>query len=493
MENTIKQLDRLFYPKSIAVVGASKSLSKIGTAILFSIIAGGFKGKIYPINPKENEILGLKTYPSLKEIDEPVDLVIICIQAELVPRVVQESCETGISFGVIISSGFGEVGDAGKNLEIAVLNAAREGGMKIAGPNCMGIVSSNVNLHALLNMLIPKKGDVSVISQSGTIGSLTSVYGSEQGFGINKFISTGNELDLHTDDFIEYLAEDEETKVISVFVEGIKNGKRFFDIAKKASKKKPLVILKGGVSEAGAKAVTSHTGSIAGSSIIYNAAANQTGIIQAYDEMDMIDLIKAFSSLPLPKGRNVGVTGAWGGLGVLTSDECFKRGLNLPELSEASIAELNNVLPPFWSHGNPIDITGSGLGGDFEMLTKPVEVLLRDPNIDGVIWMVPALGSLFDKVIPRMDPAVSGLVSQMALGSMASQEMEMAENMIELKSRYNKPLLAILIGLYGRDGAEHIAFLEENGIPVYESTQKAARVMAKLADYSEYLKRSANN
>ncbi|MDY6853900.1 MAG: CoA-binding protein [Thermodesulfobacteriota bacterium] len=486
MSEDFARLDRLFNLKSVAIVGASGSIAKTGTAILFSIIAGGFRGEIYPINPKESEILGLKAYPSLKATPQKADVTIICVQAKAVIKVIEECKEAGVDLGIVITSGFGEVDQNGKDLEEEIVKAARMANVRFIGPNCMGLVSANPSFFALMNMLIPLVGNVSVISQSGTVGSLTSIYGSEQSIGINKFISTGNEADLHSEDFIEYLACDPHTDVISVFIEGIKNGERFIKIAKETAVRKPLIVLKGGVTEAGAKAAASHTGSLVGSSAVYDAVVKQTGIIQAVNERDMIDLIKAFSLVPLPEGRNVGITGAWGGTGVLTSDACNQAGLVVPELSEESMKELSRILPSFWSGGNPIDITGAGLGGDFVMLEKPIEVLLRDENIDSVICMVPALGSMFDKVAARMAPDIVKYFSKTSLGALGPQEMEMAKNLIELKEKYRKPMIAILIGLYGQEGTEHIRMLEDSGIPVYETTQQAARVLSKLVEYREF-------
>jgi len=489
MSKIFTELDKLFNMESVAIIGASGSFNKTGTAILFSIIAGGFKGTIYPINPKEKEIFGIKTYENLKSTPTKIDLAIICIRAEIVPQVIKECSEADIGYCIVISAGFGEVNEEGKELEKEVLEAAKMTGMRILGPNCMGIMNSDINFYALMNMLIPIPGNASIISQSGTIGSLSCIYGSEQRVGFNKYISIGNSIDLDTEDFIEYLTYDNQTKIISVFIEGIKNGKRFIEVAKKASKKKPLIVLKGGVTEAGARAAISHTGSLAGSSDIYDAAVKQTGIIQASCEKEMVDLIKAFSLLSLPKGRNVGITGVWGGLGVLTSDACSREGLIIPELSRESIEELNEHLPPIWSHGNPVDITGAGFGGSFNMLLKPIEVLLRDQNIDILIAMVPALGSFFTKIVPRMEPAIAEYFSKTSMGSMANQEMQMAKDIIEIKKRYDKPILSILIGFYGQDKTDHINFLEDNGIPVFESSQQAARVISKMITYKEFLEK----
>ena len=492
MSGNKKNFDRLFNPKSVAVVGASKSIAKTGTTILFSILAGEYKGEIYPINPKEKTVMGLKAYPNLQATPTNADLAIVCVKSEYVPSVIKECGDAGVGFAVVISSGFGEVSPQGKALEADILEAAKPYKTRIIGPNCMGMVSAGAGFFALMNMLIPKPGNVSVISQSGTIGSLTSVYGSEQGIGFEKFISSGNETDLHVEDFIEYLASDPETDVISVFMEGVKNGKRFFETTREAALEKPIVILKGGVTQAGAKAARSHTGSIACSTAVFNAAARQTGFIQANDEKDMIDLVKAFDMLPFPKGRNVGITGAWGGTGVLLSDACAREGLFVPELSKQSMEDLNKVLPSFWSHGNPVDITGAGLDGDFSTMTKPIEILLRDDHIHSVICFVPSLGSLFLKAATRMNEVVLKQFTKTALGAMEQKEVGMARELVELRRKYDKLLVAILIGFYGQQGSEHIKILEDNGIPVYETTTQAARIVSQLAGYREYRERSGD-
>jgi acyl-CoA synthetase (NDP forming) len=481
-------LDHLFNPKSIAVIGASRSPGKVGTMTLLSIIGGGFKGEIYPINPKEEEILGLKAYKSVKETPSKADIAIICVPTPSVPQVVKECAGAKVRFGVVISSGFGEVDKEGKDLQQEVVKIAKKGGMRLIGPNCMGMASSQAHFYALMNMLIPMAGDVSVVSQSGTLGSLCMVYASEQSVGFNKFISSGNEADLHTEDFIEYLALDPETKVIFSFLEGIRDGRKFLSAAKEATKRKPFIVLKGGVTEAGAKAASSHTGSMAGSTFVYNAAFKQAGITQAIDEKDAIGLIKAFSLLSSPKGRKVGIVSAWGGTGVLASDACAKEGLDVVDLPPKVMEELNRILPPFWSHRNPVDLTAAGIFGDFRvLLTKSVEALLKSDNIDAIICTIPCFKSLLEGIIPRMDSSIASMFSETSMGGItAGFEKEIADELIKLK-RYQKPIAGVVIGFYEQRESEGIKLLEDNGIPVYETPNKAAYVLAKLIEYREYL------
>ena len=320
MAGKVLDLDPLFYPTSVAVLGASQSLNKVGAIILLSIISGRFKGKVYPINQREKEILGVAAYSNMKKVPCDIDLAIICVPAASVPQAVEECAEVGVKFGLINSSGFGEVSDEGKAVETDLVRIANKGGMRLIGPNSFGMMCSDIGLYVLMNAALPMAGNVSVVSQSGTLGSVTMLLGSEQSIGFNKFISSGNEADLHSEDFIEYLAHDKKTSVILSFVEGVNDGERFGKVTKEAARNKPLVMLKGGVTEAGAKAVSSHTGSMAGSPIVYDALFRQAGIIQAKTDRELVDLAKAFYLLPTSRGRKVGIVTGWGGTEVLASD-----------------------------------------------------------------------------------------------------------------------------------------------------------------------------
>ena len=481
------ELDQLFNPQSVAMIGASTSPLKIGTTTLLSLVAGGFKSKIYPINPKGGEILGLKAYGSVKEVPGNIDLALICVPAASVLQVIRECTEAGVKMGVVITSGFAEVDEEGRRSQQEIVNVAREGGMRIVGPNCMGMMSSNSNLYALMNMAIPKKGNVSMVSQSGTLGTLAMMLASAQGIGFSSFISSGNEADLHLEDFVEYLADDPETKVILFFIEGIRDGEKFFRVTREATKKKPIIALKGGKSELAAKAAQSHTGSMIGSAATYDAVFKQAGIIQAQDDRDMLDLIKAFSLLPLPKGRRVGFITPSGGYTILVSDACAEENLDLPELSPRTIQELDRMLPSFWSHRNPVDMTASGAGmfggeADMGILPKGVELVLRDDNVDMVVCMAPAFDLMISQFVHYFPSTLKESLKPMIEG-LGPIMNKFAEDVIELKEKYNKPVSAIGMGA----SLKMVSFLADNGIPVYETPYQAIRSLSKLADYKEYV------
>ena len=268
----------------------------------------------------------------------------------------------------------------------------------------MGICSSPVKLYALMNMMVPRPGDVSFVSQSGTLGTVNMLVASNHGIGFNKFVSSGNEADLKTEDLIEYYTKDEGTKVILSFIEGIRNGRKFFEVSKEATKNKPFIVLKAGITKEGAKAANSHTGSLAGSELMNDVAFRQVGVIRASNGTEMLELVKAFSLLPIPKGNRVGIVTGGGGAGVLAADACGKVGLELPDLPKEIVDELSEFLPPFWSHGNPIDITASGgVGGsdgaDFSAITKSLETLLKCDDIDSVICMGVNFSDMMDTVV----------------------------------------------------------------------------------------------
>lgn len=473
------ELDPLFNPKSVALVGASKSIGKYGSTTLFSMITGGYKGKIYPVNPKGGKIQGLTVYPELSEISDDIDLVVICIPSEKVLPVIEESVDVGVKTGVIITSGFGEVDERGKEIEREMAKTAREGGMRFIGPNCMGMASAVPSLYVMMNMMIPRHGNVSVVSQSGTLGTLLMMAASGQGVGFNKFVSSGNEADLHMEDIIEYYAQDPETKAIFAFIEGVREGRRFIEVSKETTKRKPFVVLKAGATEAGMKAASSHTGALAGSNVMYDTVFTQSGITRARDSRDSIDLIKAFSLLNIPKGKRVGILTAGGGAGVLAADACGREGLEVPDLPEESIEELNEFLPPFWSHGNPIDITASGAnassGMDLSVMTRPLETLLRCDDIDSVICMTPSLSTMVEWMPKTMRKVLKSM-------PLANIEEGMTRKFIELKEKYDKPI--VIMGFPGQGSSN--TPLEDGGIPIYESPEQAAHVLSSLIKYGEY-------
>ena len=479
-------LKPLFEPDGVAIIGASNNPGKVGGMTMLSTLIGGFNiNNLYPVNYNEDEIFGLKSYKNVKDIPYNVDLAIFCVPAFSVKNVIEDCVAKRVKFGVIISAGFSEIGEKGRIMEKEIVKTANNGGMRIIGPNCMGISSSKVHLHALMNMLVPNEGGISIVSQSGTIGSFTMANGSIERLGFSKFASSGDEADIHTEDLIEYMTDDDDTRVILAFIEGLRDGKRFLKIAKKACEKKPFIVVKGGITEEGAKAASSHTGSMAGSSSIYSALFKQTGIISATDVDDLVNLAKGFYMLPLPKGRGVGIVSAWGGIGVLTADACAREGLKVPSLSKETIDSLNELLPPFWSRQNPVDMTAAGIYGSWDLFIDVNKLVLTDKNIDAVICMIPLFTSLYRDVLEGKDETkhyAEGLVD-----FIEDTESEFVKSFVRLKE-YNKPL--IVLNIARRLESKSVTYLEKNGIPFYSSSMDAAHVLSKMVQYKEYLDRS---
>jgi acyl-CoA synthetase (NDP forming) len=292
------------------------------------------------------------------------------------------------------------------------------------------------------------------------------------------------------EDFLEYYADDPETKVVAAYIEGVREGRRFIDASKRLTENKPFVVLKGGRTEKGAAAASSHTGALSGSDIIFDSVCAQTGITRVSNHMEMIDLIKAFLPLPLPKGRKVGIISAQGGMGVLMADACIKNGLEVPNLTEESINELNTFLPYFWSHRNPIDAT-AGFMGDLSVLTKSLEVLLRQEDIHSVVCLPQVWSPLFSTISAQLSDEMQDLFKSISVEMMEWMEEALIDDFIKLKNEYGKPVIAI--GTFTQSGSKSNRLLEENGIPVYETPDQVARVLSKLVEYAEYLSNSKNH
>ena len=482
MKTSNSHLDRLFNPKTVALIGASGMPGKIGSTTLFCMTAGGYTGKIYPVNPKEKEILGLTTYDKVSNIPEKVDVAIICVTAPLVPQVVEECAQAGVEYGVIISAGFGEVDQKGIDVQKNIVALAREKGMRLVGPNCMGIGSSSCRLFATINFTIPLPGNVSIVSQSGTLATVFALGGSAEGVGFSKYVSSGNEADLHTEDFIKYYAHDPDTHAVVAFIEGVRDGDEFFKAARELTKNKPFVVLKGGASEAGAKAANSHTGSLAGSYKVFDSMCTQTGIVNVPGAKEAIDVVKGFSLLPLPKGRKVAVVSAQGGLGVLMADACIRHGLELATLTKQSCDDLDAFLPYFWSHSNPVDVTGGTT--DLRDITRSLEVLLRQDDIDSTICLAPTFSSLFEPIASRLTDEARKTFETMAVWVIDETEKAFARDLIELREKYNKPIVGV--SLLTCHESEMVKMLEGNGVPIYDTPDQIAYVLSKLADYREY-------
>jgi len=472
LPKTVDQLDYIFKPGSMAIIGASDNIAKWGYMMVERPLRTGYRGHIYPVNRQGGTILGLPTYRSVKDIPGPVDLAVITVQAAHVPFIMQECVEKGVRGAILISAGFAETGPEGKSLQDKVMTIAAKGGIRCVGPNGMGIWSGAVCLNNAFEKA-PKPGQIAFISQSGTFGGYMADMASNKDYGLRTFISVGNQADLTMADYIEYLSYDDETRVIILYIEGIKDGRRFFDVCKETLKKKPIILYKGGNSPAGARATMSHTASIAGSDLVFRSACRQLGLIRTDESFHTFDLAVAFLGQPLPPGNRIGVLGT-GGQGVVSTDACQGLGLEVPELDQATSSSLKKMLPPHApTPTNPVDFAGSYRTAVDE--ADVVETLLKLDYIDGIISNVP------------INPLVWGLkpdkMPQEILDNISRLTDEGTKRFCDLPHIYHKPI--ICLRWYSDAKKDPVAdTLKAAGIPVYETPEQCARAMSSLAKYS---------
>jgi len=453
-------LESFFNPKSVAIIGASRTPNKLGYVIFENFIKG-FGGKVYPVNVDTTPISGREVFPSVKKIPDKIDLAVIVIPAAAVPKVLKECVEKKIESVVIISAGFAEIGKEGKMLEEKCKKIIKGSKTRVLGPNVIGVYDSSTNVDTLFlsreRMGRPKQGSISFISQSGAVGSTILDWLSEEKIGITKFISYGNAMDVNESDLIEFLGRDEKTKVIVVYLEGIKSeGKKFIETLKRVTKIKPVIILKSGKTDKGIKAVASHTGSLAGSAKIYSSVFKQTGVIEANSWEELFDFARAFSQ-PVPKKNRVVIITDGGGFGVLATDECERQKLQLSEPSEKLKNSLKNKFPPYIILHNPIDLTGDATAERYRIT---MEECLRSGEYDGVIAI-----TLFQ--VPTLEEKIT-------------------EILIEMK-KFKKPILCCATG--GRFTKRLSSILEGNSIPVYPAPERAVRAFNSLVKYATWLKK----
>jgi acyl-CoA synthetase (NDP forming) len=461
-DTIVEQLDPIFRPRSLAVIGASNNTAKWGGRIMSQILSSGYRGRIYPVNPKESKIAGLKAYSDVLEIPDPVDLAIFTVKAAQMPEVMQKCVRKGIRGGVIISADFAETGEEGKSLEEETTRIARGGGLRFVGPNGNGIWTSAVSLNAW-SMPQPLPGALGFISQSGTFGGIATLTASTKGFGLSKFVSIGNQADLKIADYIDYLVQDEDTKVIAVYVEGMKDGRRFLESARKASRIKPVLIFKGGSTNLGARATLSHTASIAGSDEIFEAACKQAGVIRVQEIEHLFLLAEALITQPLPRGKKIAIIGS-GGQGVALMDALGALGMEAPEFSETDKKKIKKLLPP---HApvpkNPVDFAAGGSETLDEV--RVAEMLASFDYIDGIITNVPT-----DRNYSRP----SFFEQKKAL-------LEAFDLFCQIPKKYHKPVLTQRWFV----SEEVSEILKRAGIPVFNSSSDCARAMYGLVRYAE--------
>jgi len=374
--------DSFFKPRSLAVIGASSHPDKVGYAILANVIKSGYEGKVFPINPKAHEIQGLECFHDVHDLPETPDLGIIVVPAIHVPETVSELATRGVKGAVIISAGFKEIGIEGRRLERETVKRARAGGMRLLGPNCLGIMNTGLPLNASFARKMPPRGSIGVISQSGAICTSLIDWARAETVGFSKVISMGNSSDLVESDFLDALAEDPETTVISMYLEGVSDGARFFNSLKKAGEIKPVVFFKAGVTQAGAQAASSHTGALAGSESAYNAVCEQASALRATSVGEFIGLSRTLAVQPIPRGPRVGIVTNAGGPGIIASDACERAGMVLAQISGPTLTRLRKYLPAAASLHNPVDILGDA---DALLYAIATEALLNDPGVDAVL------------------------------------------------------------------------------------------------------------
>ncbi len=465
--NVVAELDSIFKPKSLAVIGASSNPAKWGGMVLGRTLACPFRGRIYPVNPKETEISGLRAYRDVLEIPDPVDLAVFTIPAAQVPATMKRCVEKGIKGAVVISADFAETGERGRELEQTTIEIAREGGLRFVGPNGNGMWTSAVGLN-VSPLPTPAPGGLAMISQSGMFGAATIHATASKGFGLSKYVAMGNQADLTAADYLEYLVQDDDTRVIALYLEGIKDGRRFLAVAREVSRSKPILVLKGGTSEPGARATLSHTASIAGEEKIFDAVCRQAGLIRVTQLEHLFLMAEALLSQPIPRGRRIAVVGN-GGQGVTTVDNLATLGLTTPELENEDKLALKEILPPHApTPRNPVDFAAGAMGTADEV--RVIEELASLDYIDGIITNVPREASYEKASFADRKKAVIT-----ALGEFGA-----------IPEKYGKPIVTQKL-MPSETSAE---FMRNARIPMYDTPQDCALAMSALARYAEIKNRS---
>ena len=451
---TIRNLDALFKPKSIALVGASDKPGSIGAILAENLLTAGFQGKVIPINPGHEQILGLKTYPDAASLPQTVDLGVICTPADAVPGIVDALAARGARGVVVITAGFGEGRDArGIARQSALTDAARSGQVRVIGPNCLGILVPGIGLNASFAHRVPRRGNLAFVAQSGAIVTSVLDWADARGIGFSHLLSLGDMVDVDFGDTLNYLAGDAATRAILLYIESIKDARKFMSAARAASRMKPIIVVKAGRHAEGARAVASHTGALAGADAVYDAAFERAGILRVCSLEELFDAVETLALAKPPQGDRLAILTNGGGIGILATDALIDQGGRLAELSEETIAELDKVLPPTWSHANPVDIIGDATGRRY---ADALSVLNKDPGVDGIL----ALNC--PTAVTSSEEAAKAVVARVS-------------------SRRQPALLTSWVG----DGAAKKArdLFAQHRVPTYDTPEQAVRAFMYLVRY----------
>ncbi len=451
-------LDHILKPRSIAVIGASRSPATIGNQVVANLVHFGFTGAVYPVNPKATAIRSIKAYPAIAAVPDAVDLAVIVVPKELVIDVAEQCGRTGVRGLVVISAGFREIGGAGVDRERQLVETVRRHGMRMIGPNCMGVVNGDpaISMNATFAPSMPPFGRAAFVSQSGALGVSVLDYAKEYGIGIAQFVSVGNKPDVSGNDLLLQWEDDPAVGVILMYVESFGNPRRFLEIASRITKRKPIIVLKSARSRAGARAAASHTGALAASDVAVDALLAQAGVLRAGSIEELFDMAMAFGGPPLPRSRRTAVVTNSGGPGILAADALATHGLELVELGPETVATLKPLFPEEASIRNPLDMVASATAADYR---TALDAVLADPGVDsGVAIFVPPLGG---------------------------RQEDVAESIVSVAGKHPaKPVLAVLMGREGLPQGR--AELHRAGIPAYIFPESAARALAALRRHREW-------
>ena len=469
-----QQLEKIFNPDSVAVIGASEVPGKASERRTRSLIEGGYRGKIYLVNPKRTQIFSRRAYPSILDIDGPVDLVMIVVAPRFIPSAVADSIKMGAKGIIIITAGLGEaqgeIGEEGKRIEQEILAEASRAGTYIIGPNCSGMFSASAEMN-LLGVPPLKKGSLSIIAQSGNVIDSLTHYAQLRGLGFSKIVSAGNAIGVKFHEYIDYLKDEPETEVIAIYLEGINEGNKLIRIARETVKKKPIVVLKVGETAAGARAAASHTGSLAGDNMIVDAAFRQAGIIRVPNADELFDVATVLSNCPLPRGNRVAILSEGGGDNAIAADNAGRYGIEVPILSQATQEKIKPFLFAGMATANPIDYGGTAEENP-HVITECVKVCMEDEKIDAV-FTTGFFGGFKDIIAPHI----------------AELEEQTSRELVGLVNKYKKPL--IVHTSFAREPIKSLDILKSSGIPVFESSERSAQSLHLLMKYADDKKKVA--
>ncbi|MBN1283710.1 MAG: acetate--CoA ligase family protein [Proteobacteria bacterium] len=451
-------LSKLFTPRSVAVVGASREEGKVGHSIMKNLVGHGFAGPIYPVNPKAKDVMGHPCFKDLRDVPDGCDLAVIAVPARLVPGIVEECGRKGIGAAIVISAGFKEVGGEGADLEKRLFNAAMTSGVRVLGPNCLGLINTRHRLDVSFAASHPEEGDIAVISQSGALCTAIIDWSVRNHIGFSKLISIGNKVDIDEEVLIEELGEDDDTKVIVGYLENIVNGPHFMRSAERVTKRKPIILIKAGNTAAGAAAASSHTGSLAGARMAYECAFRTSGILQASSLESLFDYAQAFSYQPLPRGRRVAVVTNAGGPGIMAADAVENSGLAFAKLGDETTKALSSFLPAAANIHNPVDILGDALA---ETYGRALEALLADDGVDAAVVLLTPQAMTDAAEAARVVAGVSG--------------------------RHGKPVVASFIG--ADRVSLGIEILQRSRVPHYPTPERAVEALQVMAEFAKWKER----